>query len=51
MFYFHIFKRVYLVSEDQKSESEINIERSQPDFSTNIPSHEKLMAIKRTKKV
>jgi len=42
---------MYLVSEDQKSESEINLERWQPDFSINIPSHEELMAIKRKKKV
>lgn len=42
---------MYLVSEDQKSESEIHFERWQPDFSNNIPSHEELMAIKRKKKV
>jgi len=42
---------MHLVSEDQKSESEINLERWQPDFSISIPSHEELMAIKRKKKV
>lgn len=42
---------MYLVSEDQKSESEIHFERWQQDFSINIPSHEELMAIKRKKKV
>ncbi|KAL4088566.1 hypothetical protein QTP88_023655 [Uroleucon formosanum] len=41
----------YDVSEDQKSETEINLERWQPDFSINIPSHEELMAIKRKKKL
>lgn len=42
---------VYLVTEDQKLDSEINFERWNPDFSFNIPSHEELMAIKRKKKV
>lgn len=42
---------MYLVSEDQKSDSEIHFERWSPDFSINIPSHEELMAIKRKKKV
>jgi len=42
---------VYLVTEDQKSDYEINFERWNPDFSFNIPSHEELMAIKRKKKV
>ncbi|VVC44252.1 Hypothetical protein CINCED_3A003322 [Cinara cedri] len=41
----------YDVSEDQKSDSEIQFERWQPDFSINIPSHEELMAIKRKKKL
>jgi len=40
-----------LVSEDQKSDSEINFDRWQPDISIYIPSHEELMAIKRKKKV
>jgi len=30
---------MYLVFEDQKSENEVNLERWQPDFSINIPSH------------
>lgn len=41
----------YLVTEDQKSDSENNFERWNPDLSINIPSHEELMAIKRKKKV